>query len=88
MAKASSSLFAAEREALRRHEVGRVVRTCVLLARLNLGVGHAIKCVVWLRNTLWHLQVAILIEQKIDVDNVILQSETTPQSGLQTALLP
>ena len=75
MAKASGSLSAAECEAVRRHEIGGLLCTCVLLARLNLGVGHAIKCVVWLGNTLWYLQVGISIQQNMDIDNVILQTE-------------
>ena len=81
MAKASSSLSAAESEAVRRHEVGGLVCTCVLLARLNLGVGHAIKGVVWLGNTLWYLQVGTSIQQHMDVDSVILRTESAQQSG-------
>ncbi len=60
---------------MRRHEVGGLVCTCVLLARLNLRVGHAILCIVWLGNTLWYLQVGILNQQNMDVHNSILQTE-------------
>ncbi len=81
MAKASSSLSAAESEAVQRHQVGGLVCTCVLLARLNLRVGHAIKCVVWLGNTLWHLQIGISIQQNMDVNNVILRTQSAQQSG-------
>lgn len=84
MPKASSSSSAAECEAEQHYEAEGLVCTCILLTRLNLGVGHAIKSVVWFGNTLWYLKVGISIQQNMEVDNVILQNESAQQSEPQT----